>query len=51
MNHVKKSQGVRSLGSKNKSVKVNDVQIKEFEKNEDGTADYAYTIEILLIEG
>jgi hypothetical protein len=36
MNHVKKSQGVRSLGSTNKSAKVN--------KNEEGTADYAYSI-------
>jgi hypothetical protein len=32
MIHVKKSQGVRSLGSTNKSVKVNVVQVKESEK-------------------
>ncbi|TYS50958.1 hypothetical protein [Bacillus infantis] len=35
----------------NKPVKVNDVQIKELEKNEDGTADYTYTVEIQLGEG
>lgn len=35
----------------NKSIKVNGVQIKELEKNEDGTADYTYTIEIQLGEG
>ncbi|MGD6843568.1 hypothetical protein ACQCVH_13730 [Bacillus infantis] len=37
--------------STNKSIKVNDVQIKEQEKNEDGTADYTYTVEIQLGEG
>ncbi|MGD6876430.1 hypothetical protein [Bacillus infantis] len=35
----------------NTPVKVNDVQIKELEKNEDGTADYTYTVEIQLGEG
>lgn len=37
--------------STNKPIKVNNVQIKESEKNEDGTVDYAYTIEIQLGEG
>lgn len=35
----------------NKPIKVNDVQIEKSEKNEDGTVDYTYTLEIQLGEG
>ncbi|PLR70691.1 hypothetical protein CYJ37_21955 [Bacillus sp. UMB0728] len=35
----------------NKSIKVSGVQINELEKNEDGTTDYTYTVEIQLGEG